>query len=454
MTEAANKFRFEDEDDVLMVKPGKSGTAVLTKEEAEEAAPVRTAKLSKGKPVNNVALAKQAIAKLNSIESELNTILFEREAQIRDMMRALASGKHILLLGPPGTAKSLLSREFAKRIVNANYFEWLLNRTSDPAEILGPYSIKAMEKDQFKRVPKGKLPEAHVAFLDEIYKCNEPTLNIMLPILNEGIWFNDGVAEETNIRLVVAASNEEPDDDSLEALHDRLVFRHWVDYVKDTKNRIDMMKGAVTRRNPNLNSNNQMTTITLDEIDALRGFVDTVDVPDAVIKTFEKLLRELDKKSIRVSDRRVNAAVHIMQAEAALNNRDKVTVDDLQALVYVLWEKKDDIKEIEAEVLKLVNPYDSEVKKLFDKALEIRDKTMAITNKTERAGASVDAKDNLSKLVAKLDKVIKDAQANGKDVTAFQKKRAEIIKINDEIIASCLGLVGSANSTGDAEMPF
>ncbi|MNR13702.1 hypothetical protein D3C85_1301240 [compost metagenome] len=128
----------------------------------------------------------------------------------------------------------------------------------------------------------------------------------------------------------------------------------------------------------------------------------------------------------------------------------------MAALIYVLWEKKEDIKEIESEILKLVNPYDSEIKKLFDKALEIRDKTLAITSKTDRAAAAVDAKDNLEKLIGKLDKVIKDANVNGKDITSMQKKRTEIVKINDDIIASCLGIAGSSVNTPDTDdtMPF
>ena len=452
MASALTKF-FDDEE-VVVKKNRPSATAVA--EKVQEAAPVRSTQLSQGKPINNPKLAAQAVQKLNAIEAELNAKLIEREEQIRDLMRALASGKHILLLGPPGTGKSYLAESFASHIEKANYFQWLLNRTSDPSEILGPYSLKGMETDRFVRVPKGKLPEAHVGFLDEIYKCNEPTLNIMLPILNEGKWYNDGVAQPTNLRVLVAASNEEPENESLEALHDRLAFRHWIDYIKDPQNRLAMMRQSVDAKNPTNVAKAKQTMISLEEIDALRGQVAQVEVTDQVLKVFDKLLRELDKKSIVVSDRRVNACVNIMQGEAALCGRDKVSLDDLQALVHVLWEKKEDIKEIEQEIAKLVNPYDAEIKKLFAKAQEIKQKTMAITNKTDRAGAAVDAKDNLEKLVAKMDKLIKDADANGKDITKFKKQRTEIVKINDDIIQSCLGLVSGqmkTNST-DEDMPF
>ncbi|MFA5523756.1 MAG: AAA family ATPase [Tissierellales bacterium] len=123
-----------------------------------------------------------AIDKLNNISKELNDIFVEREKVIENSIRALITGQAVLLIGPPGTAKSALTNALCNRIENGRYFSWLLNRTSDPAEILGPFSIKEMENDKFMRVTKGKLPEAEIAFLDEVFKCNEPTLNILLPI--------------------------------------------------------------------------------------------------------------------------------------------------------------------------------------------------------------------------------------------------------------------------------
>ncbi len=130
-------------------------------------------------------LYESGLEKINRIEEELNDFFVEREEIIKDALRALVIGQHMFLYGPPGTGKSLLVYNICKRIDGSRYFQWLLNKTSDPAEILGPYSIKAMEQDKFLRKTNGKLPEAHIAFIDEIWKSNEPTLNILLPLLNE-----------------------------------------------------------------------------------------------------------------------------------------------------------------------------------------------------------------------------------------------------------------------------
>ena len=98
------------------------------------------------------------------------------------------------------------------RIENANYFQWMLNKTSDPSEILGPFSVKEMENDKFMRITTGKLPEAHIAFMDEVFKSNAPTLNALLTIMNEHIFYNDGKPVDVPLISMFGASNEPPED--------------------------------------------------------------------------------------------------------------------------------------------------------------------------------------------------------------------------------------------------
>lgn len=109
-----------------------------------------------------------AQAKISQIGVEMNQLFVERDELVKIMLLAVTTGTNLLMLGPPGTGKSALTQELCSRIKNANYFQWMLNKTSDPSEILGPFSVKEMENDKFMRITAGKLPEAHIAFMDEV----------------------------------------------------------------------------------------------------------------------------------------------------------------------------------------------------------------------------------------------------------------------------------------------
>lgn len=404
---------------------------------------------------NQAQMAQTGLSKLNTIGKELLGVLYEREDEVKSIILGLLSKKNVLLLGPPGTAKSLLASEFSKHVVNANYFQWLLNRTSDPSELLGPISVKAMEKDQFIRKPAGKLPEAHIAFIDEIFKSNSATLNILLPIMNERIWYNDGVPLKANLQLAIGASNEFPEDEELGAFYDRFLFRHWTAYVGDSKNQFNMLKDSAARRTA-VGTGHTRTLVTLDEIQAAQEFVDNVQVTDGSINALQKLLFELKKKDIHVSDRRAVACLHIMQAHAAYEGRSVTSPDDMEPLAYVLWERKEDIEDIKAEITKMMNPFKDKVNKAYKEAAEIQDKVMNIADKTDRANQAIDARNVLEKLAKRIDTVIKEAKKEGRDTTEFERKRDEITAMNNEIVNKCLlfSIDDDSSDENFDELPF
>ncbi|HEY6394949.1 MAG TPA: AAA family ATPase, partial [Candidatus Binataceae bacterium] len=132
----------------------------------------------------------ESSSKLARIRDELNRIFLERSEHIDGALAAMLSANHVLMIGPPGTAKSMLAEELCTRIEGANYFQWLLTRFSTPEEIFGAVSLKSLEQDDYRRVTTYKLPQAHIAFLDEIFKANSSILNALLSIINERIFHN------------------------------------------------------------------------------------------------------------------------------------------------------------------------------------------------------------------------------------------------------------------------
>ena len=343
------------------------------------------------------------------------------------------------MLGRPGTGKSAIANSLCERITGGKFFSWLLNRTSDPSEILGPFSLKAMEEDKFLRKTTGKLPECNIAFIDEIFKSNEPTLNMLLPLINEKKFFNDGVAVDVPLITLFAASNETPEDDeSLDALYDRLIFRMWVDYVKDPANKIKMYSGFVNKRaGVNLDS---CTTVGLDEIYAIQAKSQQVEVPKDIMHSFVGLINILSKSDITVSDRRQNECFKILQGNAVLNNRDYVTNDDFGSLVYVLWKDKEDVDEIKKEIHKIANPYDEKILDIGSKFSEVVGYIKSITDAQEKCAASVESKGSLDVLMKKLDPIIRDARKAGKDITEMKNLQDEIKAFSIKLIEEGLGL--------------
>jgi MoxR-like ATPase len=140
------------------------------------------------------------------------------------MLVALAAGEHMLLVGPPGTAKSALVRHLA-RLIDARYFEYLLTRFSEPSELFGPVDIKGVPRGHYVRRTEAMLPEAEIAFLDEIFKSNSAILNSLLTLLNERRFFTGSRTVKVPLSSLYGATNEIPNDDALSAVFDRFLIR-------------------------------------------------------------------------------------------------------------------------------------------------------------------------------------------------------------------------------------
>lgn len=379
-----------------------------------------------------------AQAKLKMIEAEMNMLFVERDDLIKDMLLAVVTGQSLLMLGKPGTAKSLITYELCSRIENGQYFQWMLNKTSDPSELLGPYSIKAMEQDKFLRVTTGKLPEAHIAFIDECYKANAPVLNILLPLMNEKIFYNDGKPNNIPLITMIGASNEPPEDESLDAFHDRFLFRVIVDYVRDAGNKKRMYNGYIDKR-AGLLDLAQKATVTIDEITMLNEATKKIKVPKDIVNKFIKFINDLSRQAIHISDRRQNECFKVMQGSALLAGRQQVGLDDFKSLIHVLWEQEDQISIIESSILKMVNPYDDKFKEFKENFRQIQQGIDSTRDQTEKSRKALEAKGAIEKLTSKINKLINDASKNGKDITEYTDFRNEIVGYGNQMVAAALG---------------
>jgi MoxR-like ATPase len=168
--------------------------------------------------------------KLRAAIEAMQTGLVERDTEVRLLLLAALAQEHVLYIGPPGTAKSEIGRRMS-RLISGPYFERLLTRFSVPEELFGPLSMRALEADQYVRQTRGYLPEAEVAFIDEIFKANSAILNTLLTILNERLFDNGSSRSGVPLLSLVGASNELPESEELDALYDRFLVRRSVRQV-------------------------------------------------------------------------------------------------------------------------------------------------------------------------------------------------------------------------------
>src|SRR5215471_7052771 len=165
--------------------------------------------------------------RLDRFRKSLSRFFVMKQDLIDLMVVAAIAQEPLLLVGPPGTAKSDLVLKFkdALGLGEGDYFEYMLTRFTEPGEIVGPIDISKLREGRYIRREHGKLPTARLAFLDEIFKSNSAILNILLTIINEKKFYQDGVPQPVRLRVLFAATNEIPEQSELAALKDRFCLK-------------------------------------------------------------------------------------------------------------------------------------------------------------------------------------------------------------------------------------
>lgn len=288
--------------------------------------------------------------RITTLIKEMSEGVYEKEHILSLTLLCSISGESIFLLGPPGTAKSLVARRLKEVFSEKQSFEYLMSRFSTPDEIFGPVSIsKLKNEDVYERRVAGYLPTATVVFLDEIWKAGPAIQNALLTAINERIYQNGAETIHLPMKGLIAASNELPkEDEGLEALWDRFLVRIVSNCITNEKTFYKMLrqKQSVKVSIP------AELCITDKEYMEWQEQIEEVGIPDEVLKMITAMregLKEASKKEnvslldYYISDRRWKKIVHLLQASAFLNDRFRVDYSDLYLLAHTLWNKADDI---------------------------------------------------------------------------------------------------------------
>ena len=316
------------------------------------------------------------LERFKQLLGEMNRGIYEKETEISLSLLAALAGESIILLGPPGVAKSMVARQLKTAFRKAQSFEYLMSRFSTPDEIFGPVSIQKLKtSDTYERAVEGYLPTADVVFLDEIWKAGPAIQNTLLTVINEKIFRNGNREMHLPLKLLVAASNELPaKGEGLEALWDRFViriesrpikleknFRAMLLEVKSEEQRASEVKSeerGVKEQSSAAEGKANSNAITAEEYAGWTERIDKIGVKIEVLDAISAIRKSLravnvdeaaERRNIYVSDRRWKNIVRLLRTSAFMQDREEVDICDLLPIYHCLWqepEERDAIRNI------------------------------------------------------------------------------------------------------------
>ena len=325
------------------------------------------------------------LERFKQLLGEMNRGIYEKETEISLSLLAALAGESIILLGPPGVAKSMVARQLKTAFRDAQSFEYLMSRFSTPDEIFGPVSIQKLKtSDTYERAVEGYLPTADVVFLDEIWKAGPAIQNALLTVINEKIFRNGNREMHLPLKLLVAASNELPaKGEGLEALWDRFVIRIESRPIKLEKNFRAMLldshadflgptdftdstdstdfsgfTGGLGHADFADNADFSDLKITSEEYAEWTERIDKIGVKIEVLDAISAIRKSLravnvdeaaERRNIYVSDRRWKNIVRLLRTSAFMQDREEVDICDLLPICHCLWqepEERDAIRNI------------------------------------------------------------------------------------------------------------
>ena len=296
-----------------------------------------------------------------NLESELQSILVHRTEEIRGIILAMLSRHHVLLLGPPGTAKTKMVSQFSKGC-GLTFYRRLLNQFTTPDEVFGPVDLKAYKDEGiYRRILKGKAADTQVVYLDEVFKAGPTILNTLLGLMEEREYDNDGTVVQTPLQTLVGTSNELPNsEDNLGAFYDRFMLRYVTPYLEDEADFRAMLRGSNVQVTP---------TLTQEKLAQVQEEVANMEVSqatyDSVTVLWETIKMELE---IYPSDRRFVQMLQIMAADSWMQGYTEVMPSSVKVAEHILWNTPEQIKDVKRLVISSVNPGEIKAQEIVEAA--------------------------------------------------------------------------------------
>jgi len=337
--------------------------------------------------------------------TELESPFVGRHEEALVITLALLTGEHVVLIGEPGTAKSAMARRSAD-LLDVKFFKYLLTKFTEPSELFGPLDIRALRQGSYRRITTGKLPEAEIAFLDEIFNANSAVLNSILSIMQERVLYDGYTEIKVPLWTLVGASNRVPEEPELEALYDRFLFRQnvrpldeeaWESLI-DAAWKLEM--GNVER---------PPKVMGMEDLRMLNSLLFKVDLTPIKSKLL-RLFMIMNEKELHISDRRKGKIMKAVAAHALLNGRLQATESDLVILKYTVPRDVDDFDKVNTILIEELKTKERILRELEEIAANVRASERSVAQLEAFDPRLLDIYKNLKVAKGKIQSLVQDVE--------------------------------------------
>lgn len=373
--------------------------------------------------------ARTFAARLDDVKSELT----DRDEAVDLVALAALCSEHALLIGPPGTAKTFLMERF-RRLLDVRCFSYLLTRFTEPAELFGPMDFRAFRDERLYKINSaGMLPEADLAFLDEVFQGSSAILNSLLTLINERRFHNGGEVVQANLITLIGSSNGIPEDPLLAAFSDRFLLRYRLDYVQDDSIEGMLRLGwqnesarirAAANGDAQPGASAPAVGFPLSDLVELQHAVADIDL-SPVRGLFTHIVQAFRAEGVSFSDRRAVKAQKTFAAAAMLAGRARAEPADLAPLIY-LWTSPDD----EPAIRRIVADHDVPVE---DRSHVVRDPAEISYDLVQlrRQQANVRTAEEFREVLRRIQRVVNETRRDHPD---SQQLLSGLLQLRDELL--------------------
>ncbi len=246
-----------------------------------------------------------ATQRFTAFFTELGRIYMEREDVLAQVALALLSREHVLMTGPPGTAKSQIATAVLSRIVDAttgkpSVYARQFTENTVQTDLVGPINFKTLmdtgRTEHF--TDEGMLGAVH-AFLDEVFDGRDMLLRSALNVLNERELKEGTRTTRGQIECAIMTSNRylaevlEGSRETLLAFVDRVGF---VSFVPRAFSDPANLSRVLARQVGGVRTPALTGVLTIQDLDILQAAADGVTVSETLCEALVSLLGMLEEE--------------------------------------------------------------------------------------------------------------------------------------------------------------